>query len=84
MADILIEAAIESLESGPWRQIYISPDYKEIKRLAGKWFLRGADLWHLATAVTLQKELPEIKFLTFDKSLSKAVQGEDMLSDKKG
>jgi hypothetical protein len=34
-----------------------------------KWPLRGADLWHPATAKNLLNELPELVLLTFDSSL---------------
>lgn len=78
LADILIEAALEALETGPWRQLKIGPGAAEIKKLAQKWALRGADLWHLATAKTLQPELPELLLLTFDKRLYFAASGEDL------
>ncbi|MGH2424940.1 MAG: hypothetical protein ACRDF1_01465 [bacterium] len=41
-----------------------------------KWSLRGADLWHLCTAKSLQSELPELRILTFDARLATAARGE--------
>ena len=49
-----------------------------VKALASKWPLRGADLWHLATAKTLQKDLPELTVLTFDNRLYVAALGEKL------
>jgi predicted nucleic acid-binding protein len=77
LADVLINAAYESLEKGPWRRLYLIPDWDEFKSLSQKWPLRGADLWHLAAAKTLQKRLPELYLLTFDNRLMVAALGED-------
>jgi len=41
-----------------------------------KYSLRGADLWHIAAAKTLQRELPEVKVLTFDKRIAVAAKKE--------
>lgn len=49
-----------------------------VKALASKWPLRGADLWHLAAAKTLQKDLPELTVLTFDNRLYVAALGEKL------
>src|SRR5512136_1508959 len=57
LADILIEAAAETLHHGPWRRLHSQPDWKLVRSLAEKWPLRGADLWHLATARNLKDEL---------------------------
>jgi predicted nucleic acid-binding protein len=46
--------------------------------LASNWSLRGADLWHLAAAKTLQCELPELLLLTFDQRLYHAAAGENI------
>jgi hypothetical protein len=46
--------------------------------LATKWPLRGADLWHLAAAKSLQTELPELAFLSFDLKLAAAAKGEGL------
>ena len=76
MAEILVDASLETLGSGPWRKLRIDPDTAEIRKLSSKWPLRGAGLWHLATAKTLQRDLPELLVLTFDKLLYHASVGE--------
>ena len=74
LADVLISAAFEALEQGPWRHLNILPEWEGIKILSQKWSLRGADLWHLAAAKTLQSQLPELELLTFDKRLGSATR----------
>lgn len=78
LADILIDAALSSFEQGPWRRLNLQPEWSEVQSLADKWRLRGADLWHLATAHRLQAQLPELRLLTFDQRLQEAVIGENM------
>lgn len=78
LTEILVERSLETLESGPWRKLTIGPDASELKILASKWALRGADLWHLATAKTLQFEIPELMILTFDQRLYQAAAGENI------
>ncbi|MCP4410633.1 MAG: type II toxin-antitoxin system VapC family toxin [Gammaproteobacteria bacterium] len=78
LARVLIEAVTEGLEQGPWRRLHLSPDWNFVQPLSVKWRLRGADLWHLATAKRIQSQLPELCLLTFDARLEKAAQGEDM------
>lgn len=79
LADVLSAAALEALHEGPWRRLNLSPEWEVVHPLAAKWRLRGADLWHLATAKSLQKELPELFLLTFDTSLEAAARGETIL-----
>jgi len=79
LADILIKASFEALEEGPWRRLTISPEWTVMRSLSAKWPLRGADLWHLSAAKSLQKELPELLLLTFDNRLQKAAQGEGLV-----
>lgn len=69
------ESARSVVESGPWRRLGLQPDWSEIDELARRWPLRGADLWHLATVVTLRRELPELRLLTFDARLVAASRG---------
>jgi predicted nucleic acid-binding protein len=76
LVETLVNAAFEVLDQGPWRRIYTWPEWEIVRVLAAKWSLRGANLWHLATAKTLRKEFPELTFLTFDKRLNKAAKGE--------
>lgn len=83
LAEILVEASLEALESGPWRRLTIGPDAGEVRKLALKWPLRGADLWHLAAAKTLQRELPELLVLTFNQRLYQASAGENIACEIK-
>lgn len=78
LADVLINAGYESLEEGPWRRLYLIPDWDMFKSLSQKWPLRGADLWHLATAKTLQKRIRELHLLTFDNKMMVAAMGEGL------
>ena len=57
----------------PYRKVSIAPAWEVVARLSGNCGLRGADLWHLCTAVTLrEKYLPQISVLTFDSKLKAA------------
>ncbi len=78
LADILVATARETVDSGPWRLLHITPAWESVKILAAKWPLRGADLWHLSAAKTLQDELPELVILTFDSRLKGAALGEGL------
>lgn len=71
----LAAAARQVLRAGPWRGLALQPDRSTIDELAASWPLRGADLWHLATAATLRRELPELKLLSFDTRLRGAADG---------
>lgn len=61
--------ARSSLTEGPWRRLMLPPDWTAIESLAGRWRLRGADLWHLATTVTLRRQVPDLVMLSFDAQL---------------
>ena len=78
MAEVLVNAAIETLQNGPWRRLNFSPVWKIIMTLSKKWILRGADLWHLATAKSIQSQIPELLILTFDIRLQVAAQKEGL------
>ena len=78
LADILVKAAFEVLETGPWRRVHLSPAWEDLHDLCTKWPLRGADLWHLATAKRIQKEFPELSLFTFDERLKIAANGEGL------
>jgi len=78
VTDTLIRAAFDMLNQGPWRFTTAWPDWKTVQSLSMKWPLRGADLWHLATAVSLRSRLPELLILTFDRKLQAAVNGEGL------
>ncbi len=74
--DIVSQAVFEVLDSGPWRRIFSSPELKTLRRLSARWPLRGADLWHLATAKSLSHDFPELYLLSFDNRLKQAAEGE--------
>jgi predicted nucleic acid-binding protein len=43
------------------------PLSREIDRAIAAGYLRGADLWHVATALYLKEDVPELDFLTLDR-----------------
>jgi len=69
-------AARATVQNGWWRQLNGLPDRDTVSLLAQKWVLRGADLWHLAMAVSFREELPELKLISFDDRLNKPATGE--------
>ncbi|MDR7555992.1 MAG: type II toxin-antitoxin system VapC family toxin [Armatimonadota bacterium] len=75
---VLLTAARDVLERGPWRRVRASPDWALVRTLSTRWPLRGADLWHLATAKTLQADLPEVRVLSFDAQLTAAAKAEGL------
>ena len=75
---IMTQSVFEILDNGPWRRIYTWPEFKIINTLSTRWPLRGADLWHLALAKSLNKEFPELYLLSFDNRLQKAAEGESL------
>ncbi len=81
LAKTLVDAARTSLAAGPWRRINAGPSWNTIASLARRWPLRGADLWHLATAKDLKADLPELAFLSFDQRLNVAANGEGLTYD---
>lgn len=82
LPDEKIDNAVEVIDAGPWRHLNIQPGWGTIKSLAIKWPLRGADLWHLAAAKTLQESIPELVLLTFDARLQIAADGEDIVTHR--
>ncbi len=74
-----IAAAREGLLRGPWRWTRVAPEAATCAALARRHRLRGADLWHLAAAVTLRESLPELTFLTFDAALRDAADTEGLI-----
>lgn len=75
---ILVAAARDALDRGPWRRLNLSPDWRVVSAMATKWALRGADLWHLGAAKTLLADLPDVKVLTFDAQLAAAARAEGL------
>jgi predicted nucleic acid-binding protein len=78
LTGVLVKAAREVLEEGPWRRLNASPEWNLVQALSSKWPLRGADLWHLCTAKSLQSDLPELRILTFDARLAAAARDEGL------
>jgi uncharacterized protein len=78
LAKVLVAAAREAFEEGPWRRLNAVPDWKVVRDLSSKWPLRGADLWHLAVAKGLQSEIPELTVLSFDAHLAAAARSEGL------
>jgi predicted nucleic acid-binding protein len=74
----LLDTARDLLNVGPWRRVNVAPSWDVVGVLATKWPLRGADLWHLAAAKSLQTELPELAMLSFDSKLAAAAKGEGL------
>lgn len=80
LKEVLIDVAFDTLKTGPWRRLNIWPEWTTLIALSEKWPLKGSNLWHLASAKTLQKQLPELTLFTFDEELKKAAQEEGLLS----
>ena len=76
LKEVLIDVAFETLRVGPWRRLNIWPDWNTLISLSQKRSLKGSTLWHLASAKTLQKQIPELILLTFDVDLKAAAEGE--------
>jgi predicted nucleic acid-binding protein len=74
--DIFIDSALQAIAQGPWRRLNITPRWQAMEGLSRKWPLRGADLWHLAAAMTLRDDRPELMLLTYDGRLRAAAAGE--------
>lgn len=79
LAEALVRSAREALRWGPWRRTYASPDWDVVHDLATRWPLRGPDLWHLAAAKGLRRDLPELLILSFDERLVTAARGEGLV-----
>ncbi|MGD2245039.1 MAG: PIN domain-containing protein [Candidatus Aminicenantes bacterium] len=80
LKEVLIDVAFDTLKTGPWRRLNIWPEWTTLITLSEKWPLKGASLWHLASAKTLQKQLPELTLFTFDEELKKAAEEEGLLT----
>lgn len=78
VSETLCQAAFEVLDNGPWRKISTWPQWEVIRSLSAKYSLRGADLWHLATAKSMHTEFPELNLLSFDKRLVRAAESENL------
>ena len=74
-----IAVAHDKLSRQPWRRVSAVPDWALSRELAARWPLRGADLWHLALAKTLQHDLKELMMVTYNAALVEAALGEGLL-----
>ena len=83
LSDTLSRATFDVFDNGPWRRISVWPKWEIIRSLSAKFPLRGADLWHLATAKSMQEEFPELHLLSFDKRLKAAAEKESLCSPAK-
>ena len=83
ISETLCQAAFEVLDNGPWRRISTGPPWEKIRFLSARYPLRGADLWHLATAKSMQVEFPELYLLSFDKRLTRAAGSESLCNPTK-
>lgn len=83
LSETLTISAFEVLDSGPWRRISTWPHWTIIRSLSAKHPLRGADLWHLATAKSMTTEFPELYLLSFDTQLNKAAKSERLCEPAK-
>ncbi len=83
LEDTLSQAAFEVLDNGPWRRVSTWPEWEIMRSLSAKCPLRGADLWHLATAKSMHAEFPELYLLSFDKRLKKAAESEGLCNPAK-
>jgi predicted nucleic acid-binding protein len=83
LSKTLSQSAFEVLDNGPWRRISTWPKWEIIRSLSAKYPLRGADLWHLATAKSIHTEFPELYLLSFDKRLIMAAESENLCNPAK-
>ena len=72
------ELALRAISSSPWIAIADGPAPATLRALAVRYPLCGADLWHLALAVDLAEQIPELRLLTFDTVLSAAAHAEGL------
>ncbi len=74
----ILDDAESALQFGPWTYLGAAPSRAVVRSVSLRWPLRGADLWHLALAITLHEDLPELCFATFDQALAQAAAGEGL------
>lgn len=65
-----------------WRSTSAAPRREAVAELAERYPLRGADLWHLATAIALREEAPTLRMVTYDNALAAAASAEGFLVDQ--
>lgn len=72
--------AREMLARGPWRLTYAYPERRFLDDPAED-TLGAAARWHLATARTLARQLPELRVLSFRARLREAARGRRIAAD---
>ena len=82
LTKVLTHSALQAFTEGPWRLLTLCPAREQMDSLRGKYFLRGADLWHLSLARTLKREIPDLILLSFDGKLTEAAEKEGFPSPK--
>ena len=78
LTGVLAQSALQGLAEGPWRLLNACPSREQMDSLRGKYPLRGADFWHLALALTLRRDIPELVVLTFDQKLREGAEKEGL------
>ena len=73
----VVSRAAITLDAVGWRHLVSGPSRGHVQALGRRWSLRGADLWHLATARTIADEV-KVSVLTFDRALDEAAMGEGL------
>jgi predicted nucleic acid-binding protein len=79
LSNVFLDAALDTLTTGPLRHLNIQPDRRKIISLSERWPLRGADLWHLSAAKTFAAQIPEMILLTLDERMRTAAEGEGLV-----
>jgi predicted nucleic acid-binding protein len=73
-------AALDLLDDGPWLPTAVLPRRDLVRTVSRRHQIRGADLWHVAAALTLQAELGpefgEVLMTSFDTELIAAASAE--------
>jgi predicted nucleic acid-binding protein len=78
LTEVLARSVLQGLAEGPWRFLNTCPSREKMDSLRGKHPLRGADFWHLALALTLKKDIPELVVLAFDQKLREGAEKDGM------
>lgn len=80
LAKIKAELISDIAHGREWGLTHVIPANQLLLELSNLYRLRGADLWHLAVAVTLKQDFPQITLLTFDNELAEAANGEKIIT----
>jgi predicted nucleic acid-binding protein len=68
--------ALDRLERPPWRRSTVTPRPEVVRAMSRRHALRGADLWHVAAAITLSLDVGEVIVASFDTELTAAASAE--------